>query len=325
MLTRCVFAMMIGASFAPLEASAQSLNSWLEEASSGTNAGSQYLFELRCATCHDNAALDPEARGPDRKALTLLSPERIHEALTTGVMAPNAEGLSENQLIALATLLAGRPFGDSASRGADAMPNRCSRPMILDDPLAGPRWNGWSPDATSNARFQPGEAAGLTTEEVPRLKLKWAFGFPDAASAWGPPTVTGGTVFVGSDNAMVYAIDATSGCVHWSFDVGTAVASGIVIGKAHGWPNVRYAAYFGDWRGRAYALDAETGDELWSTVVDDNPTGAKIRATPVLDHDSGRLYIPMSSWEEVVGMSNLSYECCTFQGSITALDVATGE
>ena len=37
---------------------------------------------------------------------------------------------------------------------------------------------------------------GLTAEQVPRLHLKWAFGFPDATSAWAQPTIAGGRVFV---------------------------------------------------------------------------------------------------------------------------------
>ncbi len=288
-----------------------------------TNDTTFRLFERRCAVCHDNRALSAEERGPSRDTLARLTPERIYEALADGgVMAPNAEGLTDDELRGLATFVSGRPFGNIADRTADAMPNRCPSSMRLADPTTGPRWNGWSPDAGGNARFQPTAAAGLTAEQVPRLKLKWAFGFPDAVSAWAPPTIAGGWVFVGSDNGMVYALDAATACVHWSFEAETAIASGIILG-ATDHPEARYAAYFGDWKGTAYALDAETGSELWSTRIEDHPTGAKIRATPVLDEDSGRLYVPMSSWEEVAG-PNLSYECCTFQGSITALDTSSG-
>src|SRR5579885_1062205 len=37
-------------------------------------------------------------------------------------------------------------------------------------------WNGWSP-SPSNTRFQNSDAAGLTVDQVRKLKLKWAFGF----------------------------------------------------------------------------------------------------------------------------------------------------
>jgi polyvinyl alcohol dehydrogenase (cytochrome) len=67
---------------------------------------------------------------------------------------------------------------------------------------------------------------------VPKLKLKWAFGFPNGASAFGQPAVAGGRIFVGSDNGFVYSIDAASGCVYWSFAAQGGVRTAITIAKA---------------------------------------------------------------------------------------------
>src|ERR1700686_2240590 len=69
---------------------------------------------------------------------------------------------------------------------------------------SGPAWNGWGADA-SNSRFQSAQAAGLTAEQVPRLKLKWAFGFPGVKSVLGQPTIVAGRVFLGADTGMVYS------------------------------------------------------------------------------------------------------------------------
>jgi len=74
-------------------------------------------------------------------------------------------------------------------------------------PLDGPRWNGWGADL-NNSRFQPAAMAGLTQDQVPRLQLKWAFGFPDASAANAQPTVVGGVLFVGGGDRKVYALDA---------------------------------------------------------------------------------------------------------------------
>ena len=49
----------------------------------------------------------------------------------------------------------------------------------------------WWAMTFSNARFQSAKAAGLTAEQVPNLKLKWAFGFPGADEVFGQPTVAG--------------------------------------------------------------------------------------------------------------------------------------
>jgi polyvinyl alcohol dehydrogenase (cytochrome) len=78
--------------------------------------------------------------------------------------------------------------------------------------------------------------------------------------------------------------------------------------------------YFGDVRANAYALNATTGALVWKTKVEDHPA-ARVTGTPSLS--SGILYVPVSSIEEVTG-SRPSYECCTFRGSVVALDAATG-
>ena len=41
-------------------------------------------------------------------------------------------------------------------------------PTPIGDPFSGAMWNGWGGD-TSNTRFQPAAAAGLTATDVPKL------------------------------------------------------------------------------------------------------------------------------------------------------------
>ena len=71
------------------------------------------------------------------------------------------------------------------------------------DPMSVPHWNGWGVDS-SQRRFQSAEMAQLAAEDVPRLKLKWAFGFPGANFAFAQPTMMGGRVFVGSEGGKVW-------------------------------------------------------------------------------------------------------------------------
>jgi len=222
----------------------------------------------------------------------------------------------------MAELVTGKPFGGSvAHRRAEAMSNQCSVPLSLDN-SSGSAWNGWSPDPTKSYRFQPAEAAGLTGLQVGDLELKWAFAMPDATSAsWAQPTVFGGTLFIGSDNNFVYALDARTGCVHWSHEAKGQVRTAVTIGEV---PQAGHAAYFGDYMGYVTAVDAETGEELWTVRPDDHP-GAKITGSIVRDPSTeGLLYVPVSSWEEGPGMS-ATYGCCTFQGSVVALDPNTGQ
>src|SRR5438876_8574094 len=97
-------------------------------------------------------------------------------------------------------------------------PSRCASQMSAAPFSAdsGPSWNGWGAGVT-NTRFQSAEQAGLSAAQVPGLKLKWAYGFPEAISAYTQPIVAGGRVFVGSQNGTVYSLDAKTGCTYWTF------------------------------------------------------------------------------------------------------------
>ena len=150
--------------------------------------------------------------------------------------------------------------------------------------------------------------ASLTAAETPRLKLKWAFGFPGVSRAGAQPTVVGGRLFVGSWRRQVYSLDAASGCIYWDFEADFGVRSAITVGPV----GESWAAYFGDQGGNVYAVDANTGKQLWKTRVDDFP-GATVTGAPKLYE--GRLYVPVSSVEEVIGASP-NYECCKFRGSV---------
>ena len=106
----------------------------------------------------------------------------------------------------------------------------CPAGSVLPDPASMPMWNGWGNDAT-NTRFQDAKAAGLTAAHVPKLTLKWAFGFPGVTSASGQPTVAAGRVFVGNVNGMVYSLDAKTGCTHWTFKADGGVRTAISVAR----------------------------------------------------------------------------------------------
>lgn len=275
------------------------------------------LFENHCAQCH--AAPTPESRAPNREELAQRTPEAVLEAISTGPMAPMARDLTTDQKRALAEYVVGRTLGSSASGDASLMPNQCNATPMAD-PTKGRMWNGWGANL-GNTRFQPASAAGLTAAQVPGLKLKWAFGFPNAGSMYGQPTVAGGRVYAGSDAGIIYSLDAATGCVHWSFRAQAGVRTAITIAAVEGSNPIRYAIYFGDVKANVYAVDAATGKQLWTKKSDPHPI-ARITGAPVLYE--GRLYVPVASLEELAG-SDPTYECCTFRGSVVAYDAASGK
>jgi polyvinyl alcohol dehydrogenase (cytochrome) len=184
--------------------------------------------------------------------------------------------------------------------------------------LDGPRWNGWGADL-GNSRFQPAEMAGLTRDQVPSLRLKWAFGFLGRSSAVAQPTVVGGLVFVGGGDREIYALDAKNGCTRWVFKTEAVVRTAISFAPIAG--TDQFAVFFGDVSANAYAVNAITGALVWKTKVENHPA-ALITGAPTLY--SGILYVPVSSKEEVTG-SPSAYQCCTFRDSVVALDITTGK
>jgi polyvinyl alcohol dehydrogenase (cytochrome) len=287
----------------------------LPSAASGQVLAGLALFEEHCGSCHSSPA--PGSRAPDRVALSQRTPEAILDAITTGSMAVNAQGLTPAQKRILAEHLALRPMGAAAAGAVSSMKNLCG---VASAPAAssGPgRWSGWGVDP-GNSRFQP--SGGLDAEQVPALTLKWAFAFPNGASAFGQPAVAGGRLYVGSDNGFMYALNASSGCAYWSFQAQAGVRTAVSIGTIGTGASAQTAIYFGDLKGYVYALNADTGAVIWSKRADAHPL-TRITGAPTLDR--GRLYVPLSSLEEGSG-ANPKYECCTFRGGVVAFDASTG-
>jgi polyvinyl alcohol dehydrogenase (cytochrome) len=267
------------------------------------------LYRQRCASCHEGGV----ARAPQADALKQMSPENVVFALNSGSMAFQAFGLTQAEIRAVSEFVTGKamanePFPKTAYCG-DAGPS-------LDQSLTKPRWNGWGVDQ-ANHRFQPAAMAQLSATDVPRLKLKWAFGFPGVVRAYAQPAVAGGRMFIGGQDRHVYSLNASTGCIYWVAEVDFPVRAAITIGQQGG----RWAAYVADQHANAYAIDAMTGKILWKTRVNDHPLAMTTGAPTLFE---GRLYVGASSSEEVAGAS-ADYPCCRFRGSIMALDTATGK
>jgi polyvinyl alcohol dehydrogenase (cytochrome) len=269
----------------------------------------EMLFQARCANCHNGA---PETRAPAPEVLRQRSPASILDVLANGAMRVQGASLSGPERRAIAEFLGGAVLaGDSTG----AAIGRCATASQFKL-TSGPAWNGWGA-ALANTRLQSAAHAQLTAAQLPHLELKWAFGFPDATSAWAQPTVIGRRVFVGSQNGTVFALDAKSGCIHWFFSADGGVRTAVSVGARAGGA----AVYFGDTNAQAYALDATSGRLLWKTKVDTHAL-ARITGAPALYRD--RLYVPMSSYEESQG-ARPEYGCCTFRGSLSSLDAKTGK
>lgn len=265
------------------------------------------LFQSNCATCHKEP---PVNRAPLPDALRKLSREMVLAAMETGSMKEQSRTLTAAQRQAIAAYLT-RDAGASSTAKAGMCP------AGLESRSDSTYWNGWGVDAT-NGNSQTGKQAGLRADQIPKLKLKWAFGFPGAAAAMAQPVMVGGRLYFGSQDGTVYALDAATGCTHWSFKAAGTVRTAITVGTVG---HARHAAMFGDVMTNVYAINTKDGSLIWKVKLDDHPV-ARITGAPKM-HGS-RLYVPVSSIEEVTGGAP-KYECCKFRGSVAAIDIEAGK
>lgn len=269
------------------------------------------VYQAECSTCHDSNA----PRTPTFTMLNGLETSRIVSSLETGAMRVIGNfNLSGPERVAVAEFITGRPHDPdwAATRSNDCPPQA----WPAGDPLDAPHWNGWG-NGLANTRFQSAAHAGLTAADVPKLELKWAFAFPGETFTESQPTVVGDRLFVGSPSGVVYALDAKTGCTHWTFQAEGPVKAPVTIGKVDG----GHAAFFGDQSGRVYSLDAATGKLRWKDIGDDHPSA---RVTGGVQVFEDKVYVPMASLEEGLAMDS-NYACCVFRGSVLAYDAMSGK
>ncbi|HEY6815310.1 MAG TPA: PQQ-binding-like beta-propeller repeat protein, partial [Croceibacterium sp.] len=277
------------------------------------------VYARACAACHENAL----THAPGKAAIAGLSADSVLRILTTGRMQQQAAGLSGEERAAVAQAVTGKRLGPSTGSGPEAaevaMP-RCTGEAARFDANEPPRFDGWGLDGR-NGHAIPTAQAGLSAGNVGRLKLKWAFAVPQALDMRSQPALAGGAIYLGGGDGTLYALDRATGCLRWRYAATSAVRSGVVVAPWRaGDASAAPLLYFGDSFGNVYALDAKTGAEAWVKRIDAHPDAVATGA-PTLFGDT--LFVPVSSFEEGSAVMP-SYACCTFRGSVLALDAKTG-
>ena len=126
-----------------------------------------------------------------------------------------------------------------------------------------------SPTQAINSNSTPGEwamfrhdithtgTAGETTT-LPQGTVKWTF--DTGGSIHSSPAVAYDTVYFGSADNKLYAVDANTGAKRWEFEAGSWIESSPAV--------VNGVVYFGSNDGNFYALDAYNGQKLWDFTTD---------------------------------------------------------
>ena len=276
-----------------------------------SNGDGEDLFNKYCSICHAGAM--PEA--PRLEAFKEYSAARIVDSLNFGVMSTQGLMLSKNEIRVVAEYLSGKPYTPKFSTKKIPLCERSiSEDVGKDDEEH--NWVAWG-GKYGNKRFQAHEKH-LSTKNVEKLELKWAFGFDHATRSRSQPTLYEGTLYIGGQNGTIYALDADSGCVHWSYETNNEVRGALAIAPPSNLNNG--AVVFGDFKANIYALDRLTGELIWKNKVHTHPLATITGSVTVANNT---VYVPISS-SEVVPAAQASYPCCTFRGAVAALDILTG-
>jgi polyvinyl alcohol dehydrogenase (cytochrome) len=209
------------------------------------------------------------------------------------------------------------------------------RILLLVSLAAGPSAQGQSPDSQSGQWRIAGQNLGNTWNQpaehligpnnVKGLSPKWVFTTGGDVSA--TPTVDGDAVYFPDWAGNLFAVKKDSGQLIWShkiseYDgvegaisrVSPAVdANHVIIGDILNSKLVHKGA-------NVISVDRETGTVQWITQVETHPA-AIITGSPVVF--DGVVYIGVSSSEESLA-TDPTYPCCTFRGSVVALDEKSG-
>lgn len=286
----------------------------------GHSASPADTFNARCKSCHE----PPIERAPSRDEIHQRTTESVIETLTRGRMAPMAQGLSAEEISQLAVYLTGRPQG-AGGLSADGRPARAvaaAQPadtMCKVNPPIRPGasdWNGFGRDP-QGTRFQANP--GLKAADVSKLKVKWAFSV--GGGRYGQPSVIGEHLFVSTGGGFVFDLDPASGCVRWRAKLAASSRTSPYVVNLKGGSPSGWVLFVGDAAHNAYALDAASGAQLWKVNVEAHPRAV---LTGGFNYANGVIYVPVSSYEEGVG-TTATYGCCTFSGSVVALDAKTGK
>ena len=189
-----------------------------------------------------------------------------------------------------------------------------------------PQSNQWSiaGQNLSNTWSQPAEHS-INPANVNGLSPKWVFTTDGDVSA--TPTVADDAVYFPDWGGNLFAVKKETGRLIWSHQIsdydgvagaisrvspavdGNLVIIGDILNskQTHNGANV-------------IAIDRHTGTRRWITQVEAHPA-AVITGSPVV-FDSV-VYIGVSSNEETLALDP-TYPCCSFRGSIVALDEKTG-
>jgi len=191
---------------------------------------------------------------------------------------------------------------------------------------------------TDNTRTQKNESK-ISPATAAGLSPKWMLDTGPGGDVSATPTIEGNFVYFPTWNGKLIKADRATGNIVWERSISEyngLPASG-PFGAAGGVVRASIAIskdllIFGDQGGRSFAganliaVNKNTGDLAWITQLDAHPAAFVTAAATVLDKV---VYVGVASNEELLAalpIDNMGtpYPCCSFRGSMAAVNAETG-
>ena len=200
--------------------------------------------------------------------------------------------------------------------------------MLSSAVFAEGEWPSSGQDIT-NTRNQ--KQTKISVDNVSTLNFKWAATLGGDVSA--TPAVEEGAVYVPDWSGLLTKLDSESGAVLWQRSM--LEYTGLPGNLARTTPAIHNdLLIFGDQGGRSsfipgvtgsanlIAVNKNTGDLVWTTQLDPHPSAIVTQSATVY---KGVVYVGTASLEELLAAIIPGYPCCSFRGSLSAINAETGE
>jgi quinohemoprotein ethanol dehydrogenase len=176
---------------------------------------------------------------------------------------------------------------------------------------AGKDWVGvgGAPDESGYSRLDQ-----IKTDNIGKLGLAWSLDLPGEVSLEATPLEVDGVIYFTGSLAKVYAVDARTGAVKWTYDPQVWKHNPdkmhFSFGANRGMAYENGKVFFAALDGRLFALDAKTGKQLW--VAESIPAG-------VLNISTGAPRV--MNGKVIIGNAGADFGA---RGFVTAFDANTG-
>jgi len=281
---------------------------------SGPHPG-EIVYKQRCAVCHDNSEA---TKAPSAATMARLTPGHITNALMTGIMIPQAVGLTSKDVSDVSNWLAKGEAQDDSWTTAMKCPASRATPKLS----AAPAVATFGFDMNNTRTLDPAKV-GLAGKDLTSLELAWTIAFPNAITMRSQAAVVGNSLFVpvGESNNRLFAFDISdnkSPCIQWIYEGEQTLRTSAGFGTRK---DGKHVVMVGDMGGFVHMIDASNGKELWAAHMGLFPASIST-GTPVLVGD--KVIAPSSQYEIMLAGQD-SHECCKIHGGVVALDAMTGK